>query len=361
MQIAPNPTLSKSHHTDWLVLEGETSSPNTLSDDILKEFGKKKILSADTLDGREVLVLRNKTLFERILHLFHFKKKCQRIDHITQVLIDRLAEKKLDKNNVPLVSQIISKLTLKNSQSAQNNVKKLFKKASKHEGSNALYNLGLCYYRGEGGLTQDYTKAAVCLQQAAKKGHPDAYYRLGECYYDQEKYESALGNFEMVSNQNDPKIQLLIGLCRYKLKDEEKAVEYFKKAADQGNSDAQFHLGLCYYKGKGVTKDYTQAAEFFKKAADEAQLEARYYFGLCYFEGKGVKKNIDRARYYLELPTQNGHLEAQYLLGLYHLEKKSPKLATIHLKKAANRGHNDAQKKLGEINTNSNEYENRQK
>jgi TPR repeat protein len=46
----------------------------------------------------------------------------------------------------------------------------------------ALFRLGVCYYRGEG-VPQSYERASELCKQAAAKGHAGAQYNLGALYY----------------------------------------------------------------------------------------------------------------------------------------------------------------------------------
>ena len=74
----------------------------------------------------------------------------------------------------------------------------------------AQYNLGRCYYNGQG-VDIDYPKAIRWFSAAALQGLKEAQYSLGVCYY----------NGDGVEQDND------------------KAAYWILKAADQGHKKAQ--------------------------------------------------------------------------------------------------------------------------
>lgn len=108
------------------------------------------------------------------------------------------------------------------------------------------YELGLCYYKGEG-VPQSYTEAVKWFRRAAEQGFALAQLALGECYY----------NAKGVS-QSD-----------------EMAAMWCRKAAEQGNGSAQFLLGLCYEAGDGVPQDCDEAIRWYQKAAEQGEHMAR--------------------------------------------------------------------------------------
>ena len=92
--------------------------------------------------------------------------------------------------------------------------------------SNAQYNLGVMYAKGEGVL-QDYKAAAQWYRRAAEQGNAVAQFNLG-VMYDQGK-----------------------GVPQ----DDKAAVQWYRRAAEQGDSYAQYNLGLMYAQGQGVPQD----------------------------------------------------------------------------------------------------------
>ena len=58
----------------------------------------------------------------------------------------------------------------------------LIRRSAEQGYTEAQYNLGRCYYNGEG-VSQDYTQAVYWWRKAAEQGYSDAQYYLGFAYY----------------------------------------------------------------------------------------------------------------------------------------------------------------------------------
>ncbi len=108
------------------------------------------------------------------------------------------------------------------------------------------FNLGVCYYNGEG-VAQDYSKAVYWYTKSAEQGNKNAQNNLGVCY----------GNGEGV------------------VQDYSKEVYWYTKSAEQGFASAQFNLGVCYKNGKGIAQDYSKAVYWYTKAAEQGHQGAK--------------------------------------------------------------------------------------
>ena len=109
---------------------------------------------------------------------------------------------------------------------ALDTISETFEKANAGDTA-AEYNIGSCYYSGEG-TSLDYAKAESWYRKAAAKDYSMAQYMLGVYAF-----------YGLSSSKN------------YK-----EAVRQFKLAvgSDTTNSDAQYMLGECYLKGLGIKK-----------------------------------------------------------------------------------------------------------
>ena len=127
-----------------------------------------------------------------------------------------------------------------------------------------MYNLGVCYEYGEGGLTEDEVdevKAVEWYQKAAEAGYAAAMWDLGYAYRWGEG-----------------------GLTR----DEAKAVEWYRKAAEAGDARAMCSLGYAYEFGQwGLTEDKAKAVQWYRKAAEAGDARAMYNLGYAYEYGQG--------------------------------------------------------------------------
>ena len=121
-----------------------------------------------------------------------------------------------------------------------------FEKAAAQGSVEALYELSVCYLRGEG--TPLYPeKAYKLLEQAANAGYMPAQYDFGMLYL--------YGKTIAYGEKEFPK-------------DEALAVKWLLKAAEQGDSLAQYQLGECYEEGIGVEADEETAIAWYEKSAE---------------------------------------------------------------------------------------------
>jgi hypothetical protein len=158
-------------------------------------------------------------------------------------------------------------------------------------------------------------------------------------------------------------------------KDSVEAVKWYRKAAEQGIAEAQFNLGKMYNSGEGVPRDYVEAAKWYRKAAEQGIAEAQCLLGEMYWgvshnsldfykrDGYstiayyGVKSDtysdaVEAVKWYRKAADQ-GHDVAQRCLGeMYNSGYGVPKDSVEAVKwfrKAADQGNNTAQSKLGEM------------
>lgn len=130
-------------------------------------------------------------------------------------------------------------------------------------------------------------------KKAAEQGHVEAQYNVAVCYYNGDgtvtNYSEAAYWFEKSADNGKIKALTGLGLCYIKKEDYEKAFRCFERAADEGDAEATGHLGYCYYRGfiEGfyLPRNPMKALELWRKAAemgDESAREALLkYFGIC--------------------------------------------------------------------------------
>jgi TPR repeat protein len=117
---------------------------------------------------------------------------------------------------------------------------KWFKKSADQGNSSAQYNLGNCYYYGDGVKISD-KKAVKYYKLSADQGDRYAQYNLANCYVKGEGVE----------------------------KDLTKAASYFKESADQGYYLAMSQVGFYYFHGKGVKQDIKIAKKYLEMSLDQ--------------------------------------------------------------------------------------------
>lgn len=202
----------------------------------------------------------------------------------------------------------------------------LYEEAAKENEPFAIYNLGRCYYYGNG-AKQNYDTAVQYFLRSAELGFAPAQYSIADCYADGIGVE----------------------------KDIVKAVEWCEKAANQNYPTAQCTLGVCYYYGNGVLQDYVEAVEWFEKAANNGDAQAMLYLGECYELGEGVQQDFDKSLNYKANAANAGFAEAQYQLGLLYTDAADKGDNNLYrdainwFQKAADQGHILAQLELGNL------------
>ena len=114
-----------------------------------------------------------------------------------------------------------------------------YEDAAEKGDSKAQYNLGVCYFKGDG-VKQDFGKAVEWFKKSSEQGYGHAQCFLALCY-----------TFGKGVKQ-----------------DHAEALRLFREAAKKDIAEAQFNLGNFYETGKGgVTADVEKAKEWYLKAA----------------------------------------------------------------------------------------------
>lgn len=255
--------------------------------------------------------------------------------------------------------------------------KRCFEKAASKENGNAIYNLGLMYYRGLG-VEKNPIKAVEYIERAADKNIYNAIYDLGALYYNGEAgvekdYQKAEFYFKKLPEDNKfNKANYFLGTIYLNNNDFGKAKQYFELAIKQGNINAPSVLGAIYERGIGVVKDLNKAKKYYELGvqrndqaaivnlgtyyqAVEGNVElAKHYFGisehpmarrnlgLIYFQ----EGNYPKAKEYFELAAQYNDPNSIYLLGTMYLEglgvEQNFETSVDYLIRAANLGYQDA-------------------
>ena len=132
---------------------------------------------------------------------------------------------------------------------------KLFTQAADEGLAIAQYNLGVMYYSGSGGATQDYYKAFYWTRAAAEQGHVNAMLNLGSLYYNQLGVNPSWMDFWPVTRirQNSNFAE---------------AANWYALAAEYDNGEAQFRLATLYETGTGVNQDKVEAYKWALLARD---------------------------------------------------------------------------------------------
>lgn len=224
-----------------------------------------------------------------------------------------------------LVSVISFRLAAQQTETDRNPMAEFWAKAVNGD-AKAQMVVGNGFYWGVNGLSQDYEQAASWFKKSADQGYAVAQYNLGICYA---KGQGVVSNaadavvwYRKAAEQNYPQAQNNLGVCYAEgqgvIRDDTEAVNWYRKAAEQNDAKAQYDLATCYYTGRGVTKDLVKAANWFRKAADRNYARAQYDLGVCYRTGQGTPIDyVESYKWYL-LAASKG--DANSLNALKDLE-----------------------------------------
>ena len=198
---------------------------------------------------------------------------------------------------------------------------KWYRKSAEQGNAMAQYRLGDCYLNGDG-VDKNEREAVEWYRRAAEQDNPDSQYKLGECCYNgvgvAKNFEEAVEWFLRAADFDNSKAQYKLGVCCYNgfgvAKSLEKAVEWFRKSAESGNAEAQYMLGNCYYNGEGVSRSFENAVEWFCKSVDSGNGDAEYMLGNCYYNGDGVSRNAEEALKWYRKSAESGNAKADFCL-----------------------------------------------
>lgn len=232
--------------------------------------------------------------------------------------------------------------------------------AAEHGDTQAQYNLGKMYYKGEG-LPQNFQKAKILWERASKKGDASSLNGLGAIYYTEQRkksknievakklflqaakkgeYAAVLNINNMLKNKNADFQDLKEaddGFRRFHENNKKK----LEQLSDGGNADASYELSLIYNGDEVQEYDQKNKVYYFEKAAKEGNPYAQYDIGYIYSRGSyGVKRDREKAfKYFIEADRQ-GNRDASYSLYeyyKYHTENSNDGEAFKYLEKAAER------------------------
>ena len=214
-----------------------------------------------------------------------------------------------------------------------NELTKGVKPNKKNQTAEDLYQTGLNYFWGRGGVELDEAKAIPWFEKAAKQGHAEAQARLGFCY----------------------------SVGRGVAEDDAKAFQWYEKAAKQGHTEAQYHLGDFYDSGRGVAEDEAKALQWYEKAAKQGHTRAPFRVALKFQYGVRVDKNYVKAlEWYEEHLVRNGECEIAlknigdiYAEGGYGIHQNLAK-AREYYQRAADEGYEEAKEVIRRINSSAN-------
>ncbi len=133
----------------------------------------------------------------------------------------------------------------------------------------------------------------------------------------------------------------------------EKAAFWFREASDNNIGNARYNLGVLNHQGLGMERDLDRALYWYREAARLGHAEAQYNLGIAHIEGIGTDYDPKLAAAFFERAANNGIMEAAYNLGLIYenglLGNAKPDEALLWYKIAADQGSTDAKAAMEQL------------
>ncbi|MCW8837857.1 MAG: sel1 repeat family protein [Thiovulaceae bacterium] len=162
----------------------------------------------------------------------------------------------------------------------------LYTKGAEAKQPYALFNLGVLYMNGLGGVQHDQFKAHELFLEAAIKEVPQAMYEVALMF------ERGLGCIQNYSE----------------------AAFWYEEAAKRGHLEAFNNLGVLYKEGHGVVQNEAKAFICFSRAAEGELAQGLYNLGQLYDQGFGCEQDHDKALDYCRKAAYKGHEKAKAII-----------------------------------------------
>jgi TPR repeat protein len=162
----------------------------------------------------------------------------------------------------------------------------LYTKAAEAKQPYALFNLGILYMNGLGGVEHNQFKAHEMFLEAAIKEVPQAMYEVALMF------ERGLG---CVQNYSE-------------------AAFWYEEGAKRGHLEAFNNLGVLYKEGHGVIQDDARCFICFSRAAEGGLAQGLYNLGQLYDQGVGCDQDHDKALEYCRQAAYKGHEKAKAII-----------------------------------------------
>lgn len=231
------------------------------------------------------------------------------------------------------------------------NAVKWFRKSAQGGNASAIYNLGICYEKGQG-VQQDILEAVINYRKAAEASLPEAQYMLAGCYKDgigmQRNEEKAKTWYKQASDQGYPLAQYEYAI-NYLGKYTAEYKTLLEKAYESGIIKAAYPYALCFL--EGIDQDDIYGLALLKKAIENGDGKAMVYMGKLYYDGKFVSEDKSKAFELFSQAAKRGNADGIYwkavCLEKGHGTAADPTMAYILYEQIADR-HNEAKKIIDE-------------
>ena len=190
----------------------------------------------------------------------------------------------------------------------EENPEEYWGKAAAHGHLPSAYSLAMLKYADNRGVTDDTIRQ--CRKLAEIHHHREAVYNLGVCLYHgdgvKEDKDMAAYHFKEAADGGSSWGKCNYGVCLFLGHgvdmNREEARRYFQSSANDENPYGMYNYGICLYYGMGVDRDRDEGVEYVRWAIENAGEDdvnfcsmARVMYGIFLNFGEGVEQNEEEA------------------------------------------------------------------
>jgi SEL1 protein len=178
----------------------------------------------------------------------------------------------------------------------------------------AMYNLGVMFSNGYGGVRASCSTAIVYFRKILELSLLKTASNTAYKYYTKGIYDKALILYELAADQGDVLAQMNVawlyemGIGAYNLVSKElsmdkakeefhkRALEFYIRAAEQESPEAHLKVGDYYYYGWAGPANLALAADYYREASDLQNAQATFNLGWMYQYGVGLDRDPHLAK-----------------------------------------------------------------
>lgn len=176
----------------------------------------------------------------------------------------------------------------------------------------AIYELSLCYYWGQG-VNADYDKVIDFIRQGLDKGCNNCLFLMGTVLHEGDGVDKDLDKAKFYYRKaiDECSDREVIGFAQCDLastlwdesslsEDKSEIVSLYEASMNNGCVMAMENLGNFYFDGYNVKSDYEKAYYYLRQAAQHNSTTVYFRLGYMYANGQGIKQDYKMAKYWYE-------------------------------------------------------------
>jgi len=227
----------------------------------------------------------------------------------------------------------------------------LLQEAGRQHLTAADNKLGVWYRHGLCGLRKDEAEAVKFFDRAASCGHTSAHLNLGFLKQDRNTSE-AMEHFNMAAQHGHPVACRLMAKSyqvngQVRKSNLKSFMGFLKAAASQRDPEALYMMGMMHLTGEYTPKDEDKALSYLSHACVGGFLQAKYTLGKYLVNSNLSSDSKETGAMLLTEAAEAGHAEALYEIGVGKERRRLYHSCISYFVRAANAGSVSAMYKMG--------------